>query len=425
MKGNIIYQIFLRSLTRGGTIKEAEKLLGHIASLGVDVLYLCPIFEADKDENKKYWSKRQIESGFNNPANPYRIKDYFKIDEEYGNDDDLKSFVSAAHSHNLKVVFDLVYYHCGPCARLMDIDANYVKRMSNGEPNYGEWHFPQLNYDCGELREYMYSNMEYLVRTFDVDGFRCDVGDNVPLDFWGDCVRRIKMIKPNLLMINEGCNDDFIKSEIFDINYYLSWSDDTLKQVRESFTENIGNADMLGKRLICFENHDSVNEAGEYRLDKKYGASLCNALLVIIFTCGCVPFIYNGNEIGDYSKHSIFGNRFHGVDLYIDWSAAVTEGGEERLKHIRRLCDIYHKFDVVTNGKIITLCDKNGLIVFLKFTECEMLFVAANLSSNTEKFKTEEKYIDDADEILSHGMVNSDCEIVLESGGFVIYHKHN
>lgn len=117
---NIIYQMFLRSATRGGTIKAGAKLLRHIASLGVDVVYLCPIFEADDDENTEHWSKRQRESGLNNPQNPYRMKDYFKIDEEYGTDDDLKSFVNTAHSYGLKVILDLVYYHCGPCARLMD-----------------------------------------------------------------------------------------------------------------------------------------------------------------------------------------------------------------------------------------------------------------------------------------------------------------
>lgn len=423
MNKNIIYQMFLRSATRGGTIRDGERLLQHIACLGADIVYLCPVFEADKDENMKYWSKRQRESGLNNPQNPYRMKDYFKIDEEYGNDDDLKEFVNTAHSYGLKVLFDLVYYHCGPTARLIDINESFVKRMSNGEPDCGEWCFPRLNYDCKELREYMYENMEYLVRTFDVDGFRCDVGDMVPLDFWSEGIRRIKTINPNLLMINEGSNVEFIKSGIFDINYHLSLGEDTLKQLKENFTEKIGNTDMLGKRLICFENHDAANDAGEYRLDKKYGHSLCNALLVLIFTCGCTPFIYNGNEIGDYSKHSIYGNRFYGSNLYIDWSAAVTEYGKCRFELIRSLCEIYHKFEVIVNGETVVLCDKNGLISFARTNGNEILFVAVNLSNSSEKFVVEEKYIDCEDKILVHGMTNDGCEVMLESGGFVVYHK--
>lgn len=399
---NVIYQMFLRSATRGGTIKAGGKLLRHIASLGVDVVYHCPIFEADNDENTEHWSKRQRESGLNNPQNPYRMKDYFKIDEEYGTDDDLKSFVNTAHSYGLKVILDLVYYHCGPCARLMDIDKNYVKRMPNGEPDCGEWCFPRLNYDSEELRGYLYGNMEYLVRTFDVDGFRCDVGDSVPLDFWREGIRRINIIKPGLLMINEGCNEEFIKSGVFDANYHLSWAEDTLEQLKESFTEKIKNTDML---------------------DKKYGHSLCNAALALIFTCGCVPFIYNGNEICDYSKHSIYGNRFHGTDLYIDWSAAVTESGNDRLSLIRALCEIYHKFDVITNGETVVLCDKNGLISFVRKNQSEMLFVIVNLSDGFEKIKVEEKYIDGAAKVLEHGITENCCEIMLESGGFAVYHK--
>lgn len=423
MNKNIIYQMFLRSATRGGTIRDGEKLLHHIASLGVDIIYLCPVFEADKDENTEYWSKRQRESGLNNPQNPYRIKDFFFIDKEYGSDNDLKNFVNTAHSYGLKVLFDLVYYHCGPTAKLTDIDKSFVKRMPNGEPDCGEWCFPQLNYDRKELREYMYENMEYLVRTFDIDGFRCDVGDMVPLDFWREGVRRIKTIKPNLLMINEGSNEEFIKSGVFDVNYHLSWGMDTMKQLRECFTEKIKATDMLDKKMICFENHDSANDAGEYRLDKKYGYSLCNALLVLIFTCGCVPFIYNGNEIGDHSKHSIFGNRFYGSNLYIDWSAAVTEYGKYRLALIRSLCEIHHKFEVISNGETVVLCDKNGLISFARINKNEMLFVAVNLSNDSEKFLAEEKYIDGADKILVHGMTNNSCEIILESGGFTVYRK--
>lgn len=423
MKNNIVYQMFLRSATRGGTLRDGEKLLPHIASLGVDVVYLCPVFEADKDMDTAHWSARQCESGLNNPQNPYRIKDYFKIDEEYGTDEDLKNFVHTAHTHGLKVVFDLVYYHCGPCAKLIDIDKNFVKRMPNGEPDCGEWRFPRLNYDCKELREYLYGNMEYLVRTFDVDGFRCDVGDLVPLDFWREGIRRIHAIKPNLLMINEGNHVEFIKSGIFDINYYLSWGEDTLKQLKENFTDLIGNADMLNKRFICFENHDAANDAGEYRLDKKYGHSLCDALLVLIFTCGCVPFIYNGNEIGDYAKHSIYGNRYHGNTLHIDWSAAVTEDGKHRFNLIRSLCDIYHKFDAIADGKIMMLYDKSGLIAFARTTESEKVFVAVNLSNHAERLTLKENDRQGADKVLAHGMTEHGCDMLLESGGFAVYHK--
>ena len=86
----VIYQLFLRAFTLDGTLKAAEKMLPHLAGLGIDIVYLTPIVEADDDINLEFWSPRQKASGLGNPKNPYRMKDYFKIDPEYGNDADLK-----------------------------------------------------------------------------------------------------------------------------------------------------------------------------------------------------------------------------------------------------------------------------------------------------------------------------------------------
>ena len=54
-------------------------------------------FEADDDTDEKYLSPRQIASGLNNPKSPYRIKDYFKVDSDYGAESDAADFVKKAH----------------------------------------------------------------------------------------------------------------------------------------------------------------------------------------------------------------------------------------------------------------------------------------------------------------------------------------
>ena len=78
----VIYQLFLRVFTPEGTLKAASEMLEHIKELGADIVYLCPVCEADDDMNEAFWSDRQKKSGLNNPKNPYRIKDYFKIDKQ-------------------------------------------------------------------------------------------------------------------------------------------------------------------------------------------------------------------------------------------------------------------------------------------------------------------------------------------------------
>ena len=192
----VIYQIFLRSFTLEGTLKAAEKMLPHLAGLGIDIVYLCPPVVADDDMDKSHWSDRQNKSGFENPKNPYRLKDYYHVDPEYGTDQDLKDFVAAAHKLGMKALLDLVYYHCGPKAVFLDEHPEYVKLNDDGSIKLGRWHFPELNFDNPELREYLWQNMEYFIRDFDFDGFRCDVSSLVPIDFWEEGRRRIENIKP-------------------------------------------------------------------------------------------------------------------------------------------------------------------------------------------------------------------------------------
>lgn len=67
MKNMIIYQMALRTFTPDGTLKAAQRLLPFVASLNVDVVYLCPVFKTGNDEDTATWSPRQRASNTNNP----------------------------------------------------------------------------------------------------------------------------------------------------------------------------------------------------------------------------------------------------------------------------------------------------------------------------------------------------------------------
>ena len=147
LRQSVIYQINLRTFTPEGTLKAAEKRLPHVASIGVDIVYLCPVVLADDDPRPEFWSERQRKSGCNNPKNSYRISDFYAIDPEYGTDADLKDFVAAAHRLGLRVLLDLVYFHCGPSAVFLKEHPDFVMRAQDGSAENGFWCFPKLNYD--------------------------------------------------------------------------------------------------------------------------------------------------------------------------------------------------------------------------------------------------------------------------------------
>ena len=114
-----VYQINPRTFSREGTIKAVTDELPKLKDLGFRVMYLCPIFEEDDSENREFWSTRQKKSETNNPKNPYRMNNYFRIDSEYGTENDLREFIEEAHRLGMRVLLDLVYLHMARTRRYL------------------------------------------------------------------------------------------------------------------------------------------------------------------------------------------------------------------------------------------------------------------------------------------------------------------
>ena len=358
LRNAVMYQVFLRTFTSGGTLKTAADMLPHLNRLGIDIVYLSPVTEADDDLRKEFWSKRQNNSGLNNPCSPYRVKNYWKIDPEYGTDDDLKYFIQEAHKFGMKVLLDIVYYHCGPCADLITEHPDFVTRDENGNVKSGEWCFPALNFENPELREHLHQNMEYFIREFDADGYRCDVCDMVPLDFWEAARPRLEALKPDVIMLAEGSLREN-QNVAFDFSYTFSW-----RQLYDAFAG--GPADkmpplwqeyydkLLPGTIVAryTEHHDLANDRGEKRPERFLGSKAHDTMLFINLCLDGVPFIYNGQEAADTSMNSIWANRFHGAHMRIDWSRAMTDDGIRRYNLLQKMIKIRHTNHALTHGTV-------------------------------------------------------------------------
>ena len=347
---SVIYQLFPRMFTPEGTFTAAAAKLPRLKDLGVDIVYLTPHQLMDDDPDPKHWSARQRSSGCGNAKNPYRQKDYFAVDPEYGTSEDLRNFVARVHELGLKVWFDVVYFHCGPTAVFLKDHPEYVVRNPDGSPRLGDWAFPEMDLSKKEVREYLWSNMTYLVRTYGVDGFRCDVGDMLPVEFWEEGSRRCRALKPDFTMMCEGLRADD-QLEAFDLEYgfYVQWTlVEFLKGTEKaSMLETAWRAERRdfpkGNRWMrCFENHDFANvEPGEKRKEELYGENRNEAMLVTLFLLDGVPMVYNGQEIADAARHSIFSNRDHGA-FGIDWSRADDAKARRRFAKVRELAALRH-----------------------------------------------------------------------------------
>jgi len=371
----VMYQIQPRAFTGEGTLAAATIRLRKVAELGYDIIYLCPVFVSDDDPNIQGWSPRQKKSGMNNARNPYRMKDYYHVDPEYGTDDDLKAFIAAAHTLGMRVLLDMVYLHCGPNAVFLAEHPDFVKRDAEGNVATAAWNFPALNLANPELRQYLWRNMEYWVREFGADGFRCDVADGIPLDFWETARERLDKIRPDLCMLAEGTRrEDQLKA--FDLNYGWGFKWDNAASVRKQWEKMRDERPRGGARFIRFiDNHDIANDSYDNRIEKAWGIQRVNATLVALFTLDGVPMLYNGQEVADTARHSIFGR------LPIDWTNGDQPAGQARRAFCQKLCAMRRAERALTHGAVVWLDNDHpdAVLSFLRTLGDQQILTVVNL----------------------------------------------
>src|SRR5213078_685449 len=160
MKGQVIYEMHIGTLTREGTWRAATEQLAELARIGVSVIEMMPIADFPGHFG---WG--------------YDGVDLFAPSHLYDTPDDLRAFVNRAHSLGLGVILDVVYNHFGP-------DGNYVRIFSDHyftaqyENDWGE----SINFDgpnSGPVREFFITNGRYWIAEFHFDGFRFDATQEV------------------------------------------------------------------------------------------------------------------------------------------------------------------------------------------------------------------------------------------------------
>lgn len=389
VQNGIVYQINTRAFTPEGTVRGAQKKLPILKEAGVTILYFCPLFLADDDMRQEYWSPRQVKSGLNNPRNPYRLKDYDRIDPEYGTEAEVKEFVKAAHDLGMHVIFDLVYLHCGPTGVLVKSHPEYFLYSKNGEMKMTIWHFPMFDFQKQSTREYFWKNMEKWVRDCDIDGYRCDVSDGIPLDFWCEGRRRLEKIKPEIALLAEGQKRVEDQIFAFDMNYNFSFasllSDIYTKDKKASearkMLEKMSSERPRGFRFIRYiDNHDISNDDYDRRKDTQWGVDGVDAALVFLYALDGVPMLYCGQEIADISRHSLYGSKTFG-NCIIDWKRLDQPLGKKRMALCAKLSQMRRSDPIFSQGETIWLDNdqSDSVLSFLRQYNDQKILVAVNM----------------------------------------------
>ena len=336
LKGQIIYEMHVGTLTPQGTWQAAKEPLAGLARIGITVIEMMPVADFP---GKFGWG--------------YDGVDLFAPTHQYGSPDDLRDFVNHAHSLGLSVILDVVYNHFGP-------DGNYLRVYSEDyftkryENDWGD----SINFDgqnSGPVREFFITNAVYWIDEFHFDGFRFDATQDIH-DESGDYIlgviaerarkaageksiilvaenepQETKLIRPR----SEGgdgldglWNDDFHhtalvaltgRAEAYYTDYYgspqefisaakygyLYQGQPYLWQEAPRGTPAFG---LPPEGFVCFiENHDQIsNTATGERLRFQTSPGRYRAMTALLLLGPWTPMLFQGEEFGSSSSFAYF-----------------------------------------------------------------------------------------------------------------------
>ena len=374
-----IYEVNVRQFTKEGTLAAFLKHLPRLKEMGVDILWLMPVFPIG-EKNRK-----------GSLGSYYAVKDYVDVNPEFGTKDDLRDVIEKAHHLGIKIILDWVANHSAWDNVWTESHPEYFKKNEKGEfLSPFDWSdVIALDYANPGLRTAMINALKYWVEEFDVDGYRCDVAGLVPTDFWENARRELDKIKP-VFMLAEDDEKPNLLQKAFDMNY--SWKIHHLmndiaqgkKKAADIWNyyeedRKIYSSDKYRMIFTCNHDENSWNGTVQERMGNRPG----EAFAVFTFVATGFPLIYNGQEAGLNKRLSFFDKDS------IDWSNlknATLYSGLTDLKH-----ENHALWNGADGGKMIPLSKgiNNNVLAFYREKDGDTVLVLMNLSSRMQNFKLE------------------------------------
>ena len=303
LENTVVYEMNVRQYTPEGTFAAAQQELPRLAELGVDIVWLMPIYPIGVEGRK------------GTLGSYYAIKDYCDINPEFGTLADFDNFVAEAHRLGLRVVIDWVANHTSPDAKwVTEAPLYWYERDAEGNTTFtADWSdTANLNYNNPDMCAEMVRSMRFWMER-GIDGFRCDMACEVPLEFWQGAISELRADYPEMYWLAEG--EEPLLHSLSGFNSSYSWELHHMMNAIARGEQNIPEllaylekdaerqpADAF--RLMFTSNHDENSWAGT---EFERMGDAAKVMAVLTFTLpGGQPLIYTGQEIGWNKRFEFF-----------------------------------------------------------------------------------------------------------------------
>lgn len=356
----VLYEMNVRQLTEEGTFVAAMRHLQHLKEMGVDAVWVMPIYPIGRVERK------------GELGSYYSISDYCAVNYEFGTMEDFDAFVEEAHRLGIKVILDWVANHTARDAKwLIEKPMSWYERDEHGVAEV-PWDWSdtaKLNYEEKAVWKGQIEAMKFWVREHSVDGFRCDMAMLVPLAFWQEVRRELQSVKSDIFMLAEAEGSEFFDNA-FDACYgwelhhsmvAVAQGKSRVWALRDKIYSVLNDNPATSMHMSFTSNHDENSWSGSEQ--SRFGEAL-EAMTALTFVLPkSLPLIYTGQEIG--YDHSF---KFFDKDAMPKFE---PNGATDRY---RRLCGMKHSFEALRSAD----CGGSFVEINTNASDCLLVFVREN-----------------------------------------------
>ena len=361
-----MYQVNPRVFAPQNSLNAVAARIDSIRDLGVNVMWVMPIYPIG------------IEKGKNSP---YCISDYTAIAPEFGTIDDFKNLVRVCHEHEMGIILDWVANHTAWDHPWLKAHPDWYTHDEQSDtiihPRPWDWFdVADLNYDNHDMRRAMIDAMKFWITEVGIDGFRCDVADGVPADFWKEAIDELRQAAAprQIVMLAEGKRLDNFTVGGFDMNYGWDFKDQIVRVFNDNqpasslFDADKAEYDSLpaGKVKMRFTtNHDHATEAAPVVEFTNERGSMAAYVAAVFLHGGAL--IYGSQEVGYPDPINFF------KYVAVDWMA-----NQALYQEYKALISLYNAHPALRKGTLTTY-PANDVLVFEKSDDSEGFLVLVNV----------------------------------------------